>query len=164
MYSSSNVTKVIVYAAVIGGVFLLVNRFNTARKMEVEKVVTAISETAAILRESGGQDPERIASAIARIEDVSLGTIEKGIAKTDEGYAEYIAVELILRRIFELDRTAFLYSVIERRSNTPKSYPWTIEGETATIEPFELEPEEPGRVSYLFESFSSQGDPRKPWR
>ena len=164
MYSSNNVTKVIVYAALVGGVFFLVNKYNTARKMEVEIVVVAIGETAAAITESGGQDPVRIASAVAKIEGSTLDNVEKAIAKIDDGYAEYVAAELILRRIFELDRTAFLSSGIVRQRYTPKSYPWTFEGETVSLEPFELTPEKPGIVRHLFTSFSSQGYPRRPWR
>lgn len=164
MYSSSNVTKVILYAALIGVVIFFVNKLNAARRMEVDMVVAAIGETAAAVTESGGQDTERIASAVTKIEDASLGTVKKAIAKIEDGYAEYIAVELVLRRIYEMDRTAILRSGIERQKYTPKSYPWTIEGETVLLEPFEIKSEPPGKIKFLFETFSSQGSPRRPWR
>ncbi|MCH8980112.1 MAG: hypothetical protein IH945_12850 [Armatimonadetes bacterium] len=164
MYSSSNVTKVIIYAAVIGGVIFLVNNFNTAKKEEVETVAAAIRETAAAITESGGQDPERIALAVAKMEEVSLGTVEKAIAKIDDGPAEFIAVELVLRRIFEPNRTAYLPSGIERERYTSKTYPWIFEGETARLEPFEVMSDPPEKVQFIFGTFSSQGSPRKPWR
>ena len=164
MYSSSNVTKVLVYAAVIGGVIYFVNKLNTDRREAVESVVAAIGETAAVITESGGQNPERIALVIAKLEDSSLGNIEKALADIEDGPAQYIAVELLLRRIFEMKNSAILRSGIKRQTYTPKSYPWTIEGETGRLEPFEITSDPPGKIKFLFETFSSQGYPRRPWR
>ena len=164
MYSSSNVTKVIIYAAVIGGVIFLVNKFNTAKREEVEMVVAAFGETAAAITESGGQDPARIALAVAKMEEVSLGTVEKAISKVDDGPAEYVAVELVLRRIFQPNRTAYLPSGIERERYTSATDPWIFEGETVRLEPFEIKSDPPEKIKFIFGTFSSQGYPRKPWR
>jgi len=164
MYSSNNVTKIVIVAAMIGGAVYAVVKYNESKEREVTTIVESIREIAAIINETGGQDPERIASAVAKLENSSLANIEVAIMDVKDGPAEFIAVELILRRIFEMKGTAVLNSGIERDRYKAKSYPWTIEGEDAVLAPFEVMSDPPQKIKFVYETYSSQGDVRRPWR
>ena len=164
MYSSSNVTKVIIYAAVIGGVIYGVNRFQANRREAVSSIVVTIEEVAALLEQTGGRDPEAIALVIAKLEDSSLADIKEAIGRVEDGPAQYIAVELVLRRIFEMRRSAILRSGIDRKRRAPEIYPWNLEGESASLEPFEIKSSSPDKLKFIFDTFESQGNPRRPWK
>lgn len=151
----------IVFAAVVTH---FVMQYKNEQDRQVKVTVEAVQKIAAELQNKEGTDVDTVASYITPLHTVSFGNLTKGLEKTGPSVEEYVAAELILLRVYEIDRTASIETHIKLEGGG-KNWPWVFDGQSARLEPFEIDKgNEVGPINFLLQMYREQGRPRKPWR
>lgn len=139
-------------------------KWKNEQERQVQATVTAVRTIAAELTKESGSNIEAISTAVSPLHEVSFSNLSKGLLLVGSTQEEYVAAELILLRIYEIDRTAVISTHIKLEGKG-SNWPWVFDGESAKLEPFRLEPgAEVGSMEKLMTMYREQGMLRKPWK